>query len=89
MLDYDTIGRFKYHDDESEIALIRHMIENGHADQLLLSLDTTRERLGAYGGKISLNYIIERFAKLLLDAGVSETEIRRITIDNPKRVFSE
>lgn len=87
MLDYDTIGRFKYHDDASEIELIRHMIQTGHTDQLLLSLDTTRQRLGTYGGEINLNYILERFLNDLSAAGVNVEVILRITVNNPQKVF--
>lgn len=88
MLEYDTIGRFKYHDDDSEIRLIRHMIEGGHAHQLLISLDTTRERLKRYGGGIGLTYLLTDFLPALRRSGVSETIIRQITVDNPQKVFS-
>ena len=44
-LDYDTIGRFKYHSDEEEVALLRHMCERGYTQRLLLSLDTTAQRM--------------------------------------------
>ena len=87
MLEYDTIGRFKYHDDDSEIRLILHMLERGHEGQLLFSLDTTRERLGSYGGSISLTYLLETFLPALTAAGVPEKVLRIITVDNPGRVF--
>lgn len=88
MLEYDTIGRFKYHDDASEIRLMRHMIEGGHLEQLLISLDTTNQRLASYGGEIGLDYIFTAFLPALRAAGFSEEEIRTITIDNPRRAFA-
>ena len=88
MLEYDTIGRFKYHDDASEIRLIRHMIEDGHLNQLLFSLDTTNQRLHAYGGEIGMDYMFTSFLPALRKAGFSEEEIRTITIENPKRAFA-
>lgn len=87
MLEYDTIGRFKYHDDESEVRLIRHMLERGHGAQLLFSLDTTRERLFSYGGAIGLTYLFDVFLPALMRAGVPEEIVRRIMMDNPRRVF--
>lgn len=87
MLEYDTIGRFKYHDDEAEVRLIRHMLERGHGAQLLLSLDTTRERLFSYGGAIGLTYLFDVFLPALMRAGVPEEIVRRIMMDNPRRVF--
>ena len=68
-LDYDTIGRFKYHSDEEEVALLRHMCERGYTQRLLLSLDTTAQRMAAYGGGISLCYLLERFLPRLEAAG--------------------
>lgn len=88
MLEYDTIGRFKYHDDASEIRLIRHMIDGGHLGQLLISLDTTNQRLSAYGGEIGLDYILNSFLPALREAGFTQEEIRTITRDNPRRVFA-
>lgn len=87
MLEYDTIGRFKYHDDEAECRLILHMLERGHERQLLFSLDTTRERLSSYGGAIGLNYILDVFLPMLAASGISGQTLRRITVDNPARVF--
>ena len=47
-LEFDTIGRFKYHSDEKELELMRFILDRGGGDQLLFSLDTTRSRLKAY-----------------------------------------
>ena len=88
MLEYDTIGRFKYHDDASEIQLIRHMIEGGHLNQILFSLDTTSQRLSTYGGEIGLDYLFTRFLPALRQAGFTEEEIRTITVENPMRAFA-
>ncbi len=87
-LEYDTIGRFRYHDDESEIRLMRHMLEKGHRDRLLFSLDTTAARLGRYGGETGLCYLIETFLPMLAAAGVSPADIEAITRRNPARAFS-
>ncbi len=87
-LEYDTIGRFKYHDDEREARLILHMMEKGYRDRLLLSLDTTAERLGRYGGAISLTYLIERFLPRLRAAGVPEEDLLAITRTNPARALA-
>lgn len=88
MLEYDTIGRFKYHDDASEIRLIHHMIEGGHLNQLLFSLDTTSQRLSTYGGAIGLDYILNSFLPALRAEGVSEEQIYTITRENPRRAFA-
>jgi len=86
-LEYDTIGRFRYHSDEEEVRLILHMLEAGHRDRLLLSLDTTAARLKRYGGEIGLSYLIETFLPLLRQSGVSPSDIEAITRTNPARAF--
>lgn len=86
-LEYDTVGRWKYHDDASEAALILHMLDLGHADRLLISLDTTSTRLASYGGAPGMTYILRTFLPLLREAGVPEDAIRAMTRDNPRRLF--
>lgn len=79
-LEYDTIGRFKYHSDEHEVFIIKEMIENGLEDQLLFSLDTTAERLKSYTpGAVGLDYILTSFWNLLEHNGITEEQLRKIS----------
>ncbi|MDO4549566.1 MAG: hypothetical protein Q4D04_15860, partial [Clostridia bacterium] len=85
LLEYDTIARHKYHDDESESTLIRHMLSRGY--KLALSLDTTSLRMKSYSGNIGLRYIIETFIPHLRKSGVSQVEIDAMTRINPASAF--
>ncbi len=87
-LEYDTIGRFKYHSDEDEAELLLRMVDWGLEDRVLLGLDTTRARLKRYGGDIGWTYLIETFLPLLARYGVSAAAIRRWTVDNPAEAFA-
>ncbi|PKM73581.1 MAG: hypothetical protein CVU91_04665 [Firmicutes bacterium HGW-Firmicutes-16] len=88
-LEFDTIGRFKYHSDEYECALIKQLLDNGYEDKLLISLDTTRDRLKAYNGNaIGLDYILTAFLPMLRRTGVSDSQIGKLTEENPKRILS-
>ena len=87
-LDYDTIGRFKYHSDEEEVALLWHMCERGYTQRLLLSLDTTDQRMAAYGGEISLCYLLERFLPRLEAAGFPPGTLADFTVLNCRRLFA-
>ena len=87
-LEYDTVARYKYHDDASECALIRHMLDIGYSDRLLISLDTTAARLSSYGGTPGMGYILQTFLQMLRNTGISDPEICSITVDNPRRLFS-
>jgi phosphotriesterase-related protein len=87
-LEYDTIGRLKYHDDEKEADIILELVNAGYEKQLLMSLDTTRSRLASYGGVPGLTHILEVFIPLLLQRGLTEAQIKSFFIENPARVFA-
>lgn len=87
-LEFDTIGRFKYHSDEEEVSYIAKMVESGFEDKILLGLDSTRERMKSYGGSIGLDYLLKHFIPLLKSYGLSEAIIHKFTIQNPANAFS-
>ncbi len=88
-LEFDTIGRFKYHSDEYECALIKQLLDNGYEDKLLISLDTTRDRLKTYNeSAIGLDYILTTFLPILRKAGITDSQIRKLMVENPKRILS-
>ena len=82
LLEYDTINRAKYHSNEYEIGLISYMIEKGYLKNLLLSLDTTRERLKSYGADFGLDYILSYFKFRLMVNGIGENTINSIMTEN-------
>lgn len=88
-MEYDTIARYKYHDDASERALIRHMIEAGYEQKLLIALDTTAARLKSYGDPTApgLDFILRNFLPALRDEGISMATIANLTVSNPVRIF--
>ena len=88
-LEFDTIGRFKYHSDEEEATLIMKLLDLGFENQLLISLDTTRERLRSYNrAGIGLDYLFTSFLSLLRQHGVTKQQIKKITQDNIIRIFT-
>lgn len=89
-LEFDTIGRFKYHSDEYEAFLFKTLIQAGYEKQLLYSLDTTRTRLISYEpSAIGLDYILKSFNRLLLDTGVTQHQIDLISVKNSVRALTE
>ncbi|MGI6070520.1 MAG: phosphotriesterase family protein [Blautia sp.] len=88
-MEYDTITLFEFHDNASEIRLLRHMISHGFLDQLLLSTDPTADRLKSYEGSCGMDYILTVFIPMLRDNGFTEEEIRKITRENPRRALSK
>lgn len=88
-LEFDTIGRFKYHSDEAELELMKRVLSWGGGEQLLFSLDTTRSRLKAYDpDAVGLAYILNTFVPAMRKAGISENQIQKISVDNPRRILA-
>lgn len=87
-LEYDTINRLKYFSNEKEIELILAMLREGHLEKLLFSLDTTNERLRAYGADMGMDFILTSFAPMLKAAGVSQETLGTIMIANPRRAIA-
>lgn len=89
-LEFDTIGRFKYHSDAHEIALFKELIDAGYEDQLLFSLDTTRERLKAYNPDgVGLDYILTTFIKDMKASGITQEQICKISNQNCIRALTQ
>ena len=87
-LEYDTVARPKYRSEDAEIELILHMVEEGLAGRMLMSLDTTRERLAGYGGAPGLDYMLKGFIPALLERGMDEGAVKAIFVDNPAAVYA-
>lgn len=87
-LEYDTIARYRYHDDASEMRLILHMLEQGHGNRLLFSLDTTAARLKGYHPDApGLDFLLRKFLPALERAGVQHETLQNIMVFNPLRLF--
>ena len=82
-LEYDTIGRPKYHSDEEEGRIFAEMTDSGHEDNLLFSLDTTRARLKEYTeDAVGLDYILRNFMKTLYEYGIGDSLIKKFSESN-------
>ena len=65
-LEYDTIGRTKYHPDSVVLDLIEAVAAAGHLDRIMLGLDLgARSYLRAYEGGPGLRYLMTAFAPRL------------------------
>lgn len=88
-LEYDTIGRPKYHDDLAEANIFMELLNSGYEDRLLFSLDTTRARLKSYTPEgAGLNYIKNTFLPILWQAGASAEQTLKISQTNCRQILS-
>jgi phosphotriesterase-related protein len=62
---------------------ILELLARGHGDRILFSQDVCdNSQLVFYGGN-GYAYLAERFLPRLVERGVGDAEIRRLTVDNP------
>lgn len=87
-LEFDKVaGKFAY-EVERRIRWILNVIANGHIDRLLLSSDTCmKSDLRTYGGT-GYDYVLTGFTQQLLSSGLSQVQIDRILIDNPRAALT-
>lgn len=88
-MEYDTIGRPKYHDDAKEASIFAEMINAGYEDKLLFSLDTTRARLKSYTPDgVGITYIIHTFIPLLKAYGINDSQIQKMACYNCRQILA-
>ncbi len=87
-LEYDTIGRTKYHPDSVVLDLIEAVAGAGHLDRIVLGLDLgQRDYLRAYEGGPGLRYLMTAFVpRLRRRLGAAATD--RILVANPARLYA-
>ena len=65
-LEYDTVGRTKYHPDSVVLDLIERVAGAGHLDRIVLGLDLgSKDYLRAYEGGPGLRYLMTAFVPRL------------------------
>lgn len=74
--------------DAQKVATIRHLIDAGHAERLLISSDFSSPRGLKKNGGGGLGQAVTVFAPLLREAGVTEPMLRQIFEENPKRFLT-
>jgi len=82
----DGIGRKP---EKEHVVIVKPLIEKS-PDRLLLSMDSGWYHVGeADGGKIDgFTALPDRFLPALREAGISASQIKRITVENPATVFT-
>jgi len=91
-VEFDFLGMsftpLERHGEGRIVDILRELLSRGFVEQILLSQDVCHDsQLRRYGGN-GYTYLAESFLPRLRDAGVSEDEIRTITVDNPRRLLA-
>jgi phosphotriesterase-related protein len=86
LADYSTT--FWFPSDRVRAKTLKSLVDGGIADLLLLSQDVcSKVDLMRYGG-FGYGHILRTFAGDLEEVGVSKDAIRRMLVDNPRRVLA-
>jgi phosphotriesterase-related protein len=84
---FDLIGWTELMSDELRAERVAALARMGYAGQLLLSTDTCRRsQLRANGGR-GFDYVFTSFLPRLRQCGVTEAQIRSMTVDAPRKLL--
>lgn len=87
-LEYDTIGRTKYHPDSTVLDLVEGMVSAGHGDRLMLGCDLgRRDSFRAYGGGPGMRYLLDAFVPRLRRR-IGDAPTDAILVRNPARAYA-
>ena len=91
-VEFDFLGMsftpLERHGEGRVVESICDLLAAGHAERILLSQDVCHDsQLAHYGGN-GYTYLADTFLPRLSAAGVSDDDIRTITVDNPRRLLT-
>lgn len=84
---FDTIGKNGYRSNESRVANLVYLIEQGYVNQIILSEDISRKSYYQSRGGHGYGYLTQVFLPELRANGVSETNIEQLLIKNPAAIL--
>lgn len=84
---FDTIGKISYLPEETRVKFIKELCDNNWEDKLILSVDITRRSHLKVNGGIGYAYLIKEFVPRLLEAGVEESKVNKLLVENPKKIL--
>ena len=91
-LNLSSENPWPYYKTASATALVAYaivkLIKEGYGDKILISQDICEKpQLKAYGGT-GYSFILETFLPHLRTLGLSEEDINKIVVENPKRILT-
>jgi phosphotriesterase-related protein len=74
--------------DKERVALVLELIAAGHADRILLSCSATNAAFGHPAVDTPYSHVLTTFAPTLRAEGVSEDDVQRILVANPRALLT-
>ena len=91
-IEFDFLGMsftpMERHGEGRVLELLCELLARGHAHRVLLSQDVCHNgQLTRYGGN-GYTYLQRTFLPRLREAGASDADVHRLTVENPRRVLA-
>jgi phosphotriesterase-related protein len=74
--------------DRERIALVTELVAAGHADRVLVSSNATGASFGEPGTDLAYSHVLTTFVPALKGQGVSEGDVHRILVANPRALLT-
>lgn len=85
---YDTVGWEEFMPDDRRVERLAALIGRGHAGKIVLGSDTCRRTHYHLLGGRGYDYLLREFVPMLSQAGVSDCDLDRLLIHNPRRLLT-
>lgn len=88
-LGYDQIGKERHDPDLARAEFVARLVWEGFGDRIMLGSDLARRNdLEAWGGSPGLDHLLRSFAPILEQQGLTDEDITRILVENPRRFLA-
>lgn len=85
---YDTAGKNQYASDARRAKLVAELFSHGFGGQVLVSCDISRQSYLRRNGGCGYVHLLTGFQAELRRAGLSDSDLRQLLVDNPARAFA-
>ena len=84
---YYPLGPIDMMSDAQRIGYIKLLVDAGCADRIVLAHDVfAKSRLTKYGGP-GIGHILENIVPRMVEAGISQDDVHKMTVENPARIL--
>jgi phosphotriesterase-related protein len=89
ILEYDSAFRWGPEAGNPTLDLVVAMVAAGFGQQIVLGMDAARRKYWkAYGGTPGLAFLLRDFVPRLIEAGLTNADIKKIFVSNPAKCYA-
>ena len=87
-LGIDHIGATVHQTDRQRAKTVAQLVRDGYLSQLLLSHDICMKSSLHWHGGTGYDYLLTQFVPLLLDEGLTQSQVDTMLVENPRRALA-